>query len=222
LSTRLVELWPADRPHLPIAEIAEWFATYVYLPKLRDRVVLEEAIRDAVAKLDPKFAYAEGFDAASGRYNGLCWQKAPPMGPVSASALLVRPEIAIAQLRPVAPPRAPEPGPSAPSGGPEATPPIAPEPAPNRQPRRFFGSVEIDMVRPVKAFDAILSAVVMELQRTKGAKVKLTLRDRGRRGGWILRSRCRGSPRQRTPTQIQGRVDRIRVKRGARRQRVLA
>ena len=36
-------------------------------------------------------------------------------------------------------------------------------------------SVEIDMVRPVKAFDAILMAVVMELQRTSGAKVKLTL-----------------------------------------------
>ena len=43
------------------------------------------------------------------------------------------------------------------------------------QPRRFYGSVEIDMVRPVKAFDAILNAVVMELQRTNGAKVTLTL-----------------------------------------------
>ncbi len=31
------------------------------------------------------------------------------------------------------------------------------------------------MVRPVKSFDAILNAVVMELQRTQGAKVKLTL-----------------------------------------------
>ena len=31
------------------------------------------------------------------------------------------------------------------------------------------------MIRPVKAFDAILNAVVMELQRTKGAKVILTL-----------------------------------------------
>ncbi|MGH7091449.1 MAG: hypothetical protein ACREE4_20655 [Stellaceae bacterium] len=31
------------------------------------------------------------------------------------------------------------------------------------------------MVRPVKAFDAILNAVVMELQCTRGAKVKLTL-----------------------------------------------
>ena len=31
------------------------------------------------------------------------------------------------------------------------------------------------MVRPEKAFDAILNAVVMQLQRTQGAKVKLTL-----------------------------------------------
>ena len=43
------------------------------------------------------------------------------------------------------------------------------------KPRRFYGSVEIDMVRPVKSFDSILNAVVMELQRTHGAKVKLTL-----------------------------------------------
>ena len=67
LSTRLVELWPADRPHLPVAEVAEWFATYVYLSKLRDRVVVETAIRDALAKLDPKFAYAESFDEGSGK-----------------------------------------------------------------------------------------------------------------------------------------------------------
>jgi hypothetical protein len=45
----------------------------------------------------------------------------------------------------------------------------------NGLPARFYGSVEIDMVRPIKSFDAILNAVVMELQRTQGAKVKLTL-----------------------------------------------
>lgn len=50
------------------------------------------------------------------------------------------------------------------------------KPAPGlRRPRRFFGSVEIDLDRPVKSFDAILNAVVLELQRTQGAKVKLTL-----------------------------------------------
>ena len=44
-----------------------------------------------------------------------------------------------------------------------------------RKPRRFYGAVELDMVRPVKAFDAVLNAVVMELQRTTGAKVKITI-----------------------------------------------
>jgi hypothetical protein len=44
-----------------------------------------------------------------------------------------------------------------------------------RRMRSADGSVEIDMVRPVKSFDAILNAVVMELLRTQGAKVKLTL-----------------------------------------------
>ena len=48
-----------------------------------------------------------------------------------------------------------------------------PEIKPN--PRRFYGSVEIDMVRPIKSFDSIFNAVVMELQRTQGAKVTLTL-----------------------------------------------
>ena len=174
----LKPLWAEDTPHLPVAEIAEWFATYVYLPKLRDRVVLEAAIRDACAKLDPAFAFAERFDAAAGRYVGLVWQKAPGelMPP---SAVLVRPEAAIAQLRPTTPSQ-----PAAVPGIGGATPEVGgdgsagttpPGPGPKPQPRRFYGSVEIDMVRPVKAFDAILNAVVMELQRTKGAKVTLTL-----------------------------------------------
>lgn len=47
--------------------------------------------------------------------------------------------------------------------------------AESSNPRRFYGSVEIDMVRPVKSFDTILNAVMMELQRTQGAKVRLTL-----------------------------------------------
>jgi len=44
-----------------------------------------------------------------------------------------------------------------------------------RQPWRFFGLVEIDLDRPVKSLDAILNAIVMELQRAQGTKVTLTL-----------------------------------------------
>ena len=93
----LKPIWPDDRAHLPFAEIADWFAAYVYLPKLRDRVVLETAIRDAVAKLDPQFGYADRFDEATGKYRHLIWANTPPMI-TPAAALLVREAEAKKQL----------------------------------------------------------------------------------------------------------------------------
>ena len=172
-------IWPADRPHLPLSEIAGWFARYAYLPKLRDPVVLEMAVRDGVGKLDPQFGYAEGFDEASGRYRNLVWARNPPEF-FAKSAVLVRAAEARAQAAERTPqtPAAvladiPE-GPATPADGSSAPSPSPATPA-ARRPRRFYGSVEIDMMRPVKAFDAILNAVVMELQRTPGAKLTLTL-----------------------------------------------
>ena len=91
------------------------------------------------------------------------------------TALVVRPEIAVQQLRAATLTPPPELGPTPLEDGAGPPPPITTGPTPSPQPRRFFGSVEIDMVRPVKAFDTILNAVVMELQRSKGTKVKLTL-----------------------------------------------
>ncbi|MGO6689218.1 DUF499 domain-containing protein [Rhizobium leguminosarum] len=174
-------IWPDDRPHLTISEIADWFAAYVYLPKIRDKVVLEGSIRDAVAKLDPQFGYAEGFDEATGSYHELVWAKDPPSMDLSRG-LIVREAEARRQLedkaaavsRPtsggVAGATSGQPPALVPNTGPAASAPVGP-----KKLRRFYGSVEIDMVRPVKSFDAILNAVIMELQRTSGAKVTLTL-----------------------------------------------
>ena len=173
----LKPLWPEDKPHLGVAEVADWFGSYVYLPKLRDRVVLDAAIRDAAGKLDPSFGFADRFDEAAGKYVGLVWAKSLPEI-IPQAAVIVRSEVAFEHLRPtgcelkpilpaVIGARTGENGGAAEDIG---KPTIGPRP-----PRRFFGSVEIDLDRPVKAFDAILNAVVMELQRTHGTKVKLTL-----------------------------------------------
>jgi hypothetical protein len=175
----LKPIWPADRPHLSVGEVADWFSSYVYLPKLRDGVVLQAAIRDAVAKLDPTFGYADGFDEATGRYRNLVLAKSPPEITPS-SALLVRSADALEQLKqdPAstgAPTGAGAGSGTSPTAGPTQPNGVTSGPTAPAKPRRFFGSVEIDMVRPVKSFDAILNAVVMELQRTQGAKVKLTL-----------------------------------------------
>ena len=56
---KLKDLWPAETPHLAISEITDWFSAHPYLPKLRDRIVLETSIRDAIGKFDAPFGYAE-------------------------------------------------------------------------------------------------------------------------------------------------------------------
>jgi hypothetical protein len=73
--------------------VADWFASYVYLPKLRDRVVLEAAIRDAVAKLDPAFGYADGYVEATATYTGLVVAKSPPVM-LAPSCVIVRADVA--------------------------------------------------------------------------------------------------------------------------------
>jgi hypothetical protein len=172
----LKPIWPHDRPHLTISEIADWFAAYVYLPKVRDKVVLEGSIRDAVGKLDPQFGYADGFDETTGKYRKLIWAKNPPEF-ASATAMIVREaEVQKQLLEEGIPAPRPEPGsPPGPATQPGDSAPVVTGATAASKPRRFYGSVELDMVRPVKSFDAILNAVVMELQRTHGAKVKLTL-----------------------------------------------
>jgi hypothetical protein len=164
-----------DRPHVPVGEIADWFAAYVYLPKLRDRIVLEGAVRDGVGKLDPTFGYADGFDGAAG-YVGLLWGKTPPeLTP--PTALLVRPEVTVAQLDAQTPDATHAPGaiPGVPAGSPSPPSSGSPQPGGRTQPRRFYGSVELDMVRPVKAFETILNEVILQLDRAPGTKLKVTL-----------------------------------------------
>nr|WP_246330294.1 DUF499 domain-containing protein [Endobacter medicaginis] len=170
---QLKPLWPEDRSHLPVREVAEWFASYVYLPKLKDRLVLEQAVRDAVGKLDPAFGYADRVDDA-GKYERLIWAKGVPEI-LPETAVLVRAEVASAAAisRPASPPamRVEQPG----STTGDSPAPNANASTPPAKPTRFFGTVEVDMLRPVKAFDAILNAVVMELQRNPSAKIRLTL-----------------------------------------------
>ena len=178
LALHLKPLWPADRPHLGVTEVADWFASYAYLPKLRDRMVLEAAIRDAVGKLDPEFGYADSFDDVAHRYIGLAWAKTaseqfPP------EAVLVGPAVAAAQANlrgsSISNDAAFPAGSPTPVGLPPSAASVSANGTAATKPHRFFGVVELDMVRPVKAFDAVLNAVVMELLRTPGAKVKVTV-----------------------------------------------
>ncbi|MPY75151.1 MAG: hypothetical protein GEU87_12905 [Alphaproteobacteria bacterium] len=146
-------LW-ADANHIGTKKLAEYLASYLYLPRLRDGGVLHDAIQAGISELVcDNFAYAGRFDEEKGRYEGL---KLTGGGSVVVDSLsvLVKPEIAKAQQAADAPtaPGRPEPGPvspGSPTGSSTGTPAggggfTAPTP---KAARRFFGTVEIDADR---------------------------------------------------------------------------
>src|SRR5437762_3631342 len=67
-----VPLWRGD--HVPTKQLAEDFARYLYLPRLKESAVLIGAIRDGIALLtweQDSFAFADSFDESAARYRGL-------------------------------------------------------------------------------------------------------------------------------------------------------
>ena len=67
-----VPLWRGD--HVAIKQLAEDFARYLYLPRLKDSSVLVGAIRDGFALLtweQESFAFADSFDEGAAAIAGL-------------------------------------------------------------------------------------------------------------------------------------------------------
>jgi hypothetical protein len=93
-----VPLWQGD--HVGVKQLLDFFAQYLYLPRLKGPTVLLEAIAQGVAApawTHDTFAYAESFDAKTGRYRGLTGGT-PMKAPADLGGVLVRPEAAIRQL----------------------------------------------------------------------------------------------------------------------------
>ena len=93
-----VPLWRGD--HVAVRQLAEDFARYVYLPRLRDPEVLAAAVQDGLGLLlwrQESFAYADSFDEATHRYRGLrCGQRVDVLHDAS-EGLVVKPEVAAKQ-----------------------------------------------------------------------------------------------------------------------------
>ncbi len=93
-----VPLWRGD--HVSVKQLAEDFALYLYLPRLKSSDVLMAGIRDGVGLLtwaSETFAYAEGWDEQKKRYRGLRGGQ-PIRVLLDGDSLLVQPEVAEIQL----------------------------------------------------------------------------------------------------------------------------
>ncbi len=93
-----IPLWRGN--HVKIQELTENFAKYVYLPRLKNTDVLLSAMRDGLQSMvwsSETFAYADSWDEEGQRYRGLKAGQQVQVA-LNAESLLVKPEIASAQL----------------------------------------------------------------------------------------------------------------------------
>ncbi len=94
-----VPLWRGN--HVAVKQLAEDFARYPYLPRLKDSTVLVGAMRDGVSLLtwqEESFAFADSFDETTGRYRGLRGGQLVPLADADSPGLLVKGDAARAQL----------------------------------------------------------------------------------------------------------------------------
>jgi len=178
-----VPLWRGD--HVSVAQLADDFARYVYLPRLAGPDVLVEAVRDGLGLLlwqQEGFAYADSYDEAAGRYRGLRGGQLVPITEDDMSGLLVRPEVAQAQFereRPagtadsaVAESSVGVGGVVGGAGGGVRLPVPPPGPA---APTRYHGTVRLDPGRVGRDAGRIADEVIAHLVGLVGADVTVTL-----------------------------------------------
>jgi hypothetical protein len=187
-----VPLWRGD--HVAVRQLAEDFARYPYLPRLKHSSILVSAVSEGVGLMtweQDGFAYADSFDESAGRYRGLRRMEAVSLADADSPGLVVRPEVANRQLAAEtaeppgggsgSPPGGGEGAPDVrlPEGTPEVggkTPPPGPTPpAAKQQPKRFHGTVTLDSSRVGRDASRIADEVIAHLGGLVGAKVTVTL-----------------------------------------------
>jgi predicted AAA+ superfamily ATPase len=182
-----IPLWRGN--HVAIRQLAEDFARYVYLPRLRDPEVLVAAVQDGLGLLlwqQESFAYADSYDEATGRYRGLRCGGRVEVPHDAGDGLVVKPEAAIKQQEADQAAAATVRGEAAAAAGPafggsaggpgwggfeeaEAT------PAVDTKPRRFYGTAKLDPTRVGRDAGRIADEVIAHLAGLVGSSVTVTL-----------------------------------------------
>ncbi|GAA4227923.1 Swt1 family HEPN domain-containing protein [Actinomadura meridiana] len=189
LDRELASVW--EKGYISVGELWAYYCRYPYLPRLRDREVLDAGVLAGLDELDWEntgFALAAGRDDKTGRFadlylpdqHGSMWQ-------VTDGTLLVRPGLALAQheadkaeAAARAAEREREKG-STPGGGSTGTPAPGPNPDPTPPPppgptnTRFFGAAKLNPELPQKSFTKIYTELIQHLSAVDGTELEITL-----------------------------------------------
>ena len=170
--------WQDDRPQVGTIEVWHAMCDYLYLPRLKNSMVLEQSVREGVESTD-YFGYASSVN--DNRYEGFVFGRSGPVH-LDAESVLIEPAKA-AEWRQQweEPAHAPSAGKHAPpetdpSIDPQAEPsqsesPASPQPASRKT--RFFGTVELDPVRAQLQFTDIQKELIHHLQTAANANVRI-------------------------------------------------
>ena len=184
-----VPLWRGD--HVSVKQLAEDYAKYLYLQRLRDTEVLVNAIKDGLAKttwMSDTFAYSDGYVEETARYSGLRAGEHVNVT-VSNSALVIKPDVAVRQMQAdraiqsdqTMTLRAGE-GSKQPAGA--TLPRDSKMPSESGEhpstvavqalPKRFYGTIIIDGTRITREVGKISDEVISHLAGLVGAKVEVS------------------------------------------------
>ncbi len=177
-------LW-REQDHVSAGALWEYFSRYVYLPRLQTKETLFAAIQNGAqhTALADTFAIAAEYDAATKRYTGLTVSRGTP---VDNGTLVVKPEVAAAQLAADDAAAAKATGHAPPNAG-AATQGtaasahashgavVASRPTVTAPPKLFVGSVRLDGERVGRDAGRVNQEVIEHLATLPGAEVMVTL-----------------------------------------------
>jgi hypothetical protein len=175
-----IGIWQREK-HIRLAELWEWCCKFIYMPRLKNRDVLTECVRQAVSGLLPgPFAYAERYNAQTKTYEGLLIAQAPGSSvAITPESVIVRADVA-AQQQPeqletkagkeAAKSAAADTLFQSPQQTAEGT-----EPQTEKLPTHFYGVVQISPERPARDFARIQEGIIEPLLELMEANVSIRL-----------------------------------------------
>ncbi len=191
LNTAAKPLWESG--HVTVGDLWKLYAAYAYMPRLRDRSVLNAGLLNPPLLWEQDgFALADGYDAEGQRYRGLVLPRDNASIAVTDATLIVQPAVAQEQrAKELAKPDedVPPAQDSDREGGTVGEP--TPSPPPSLGKTRFFGTKELSADGYAKDFKKITDEVLTHLAATPGVNLKVTIEIEATTGKGFDESRVR-------------------------------
>lgn len=174
LDSKLSKAWESG--HLNVGQLWAFYCSYPYLTRMKNRKVLADAISESLSGMmfeEEGFALAEGFESSTGIYAGLVLPGGRSIfGAITDQTLIVKPEVAKAQLPAVVTLPVDLPDGTTPTPSSVTPPPGVVEP---KASTRFFGVYEVDPERYSRDLNRLSQEILQHLSSIDGVDLDITI-----------------------------------------------